>query len=170
MHHVNRNKNVLSLPDKWKPSFSARHVSCSCMTQKCENHKSFSCLIYFHTLCCHSLLHPCPLGTHDGHLPLRQHGEWGDVGAVYLLRENWKRGHRDAAGDVWTWGQLSAEGQRDCARGLLSVCEVSCLWTGFYKLDRKWHLSCASFPPLCVLVGWSSFKWWWGETHDLPQR
>lgn len=105
-------------------------AKCSCMTQKCENQKGFSCLIAFHTLlCCWCLLHFGKKGS-DGFLPLSQHGDWGEAGTVNLLWEYWKSGHRAAAGEIRVWWQLSTERQQHSAGGLLSVCEVSCRRSG----------------------------------------
>lgn len=59
---------------------------------------------------------------------LKQHGQGGHAGPLHLLRQNWKPGHGEAAGHVWTWGQLSAERQWDVGGSLLSVCEVSWVW------------------------------------------
>lgn len=96
------------------------------MTQKCENERSFSCLIAFHTLLCRfSLLHLGKQGT-NGCPSLRRHGERGEAGPVLLLWAHWERGHGEAAGEIWTRRQLSAQRQRHCAWGLLPVCEVSC--------------------------------------------
>lgn len=43
--------------------------------------------------------------------PPRQHAGRGAASPVHLLWENWERGDGDAAGQVWTGRQLSAEGQ-----------------------------------------------------------
>lgn len=121
-------------------------VSCSCMTEKCENQRSFSCFITFLTLiCCYNFLNLHFLGTHEC-LPTRQHGERGVAGPVYLLWENWKWDHRDAAGKIWTRWELSAERQRNSARGLLSVCEVSC------ECDDRTGSNEGFFIQLCCTV------------------
>lgn len=43
--------------------------------------------------------------------PARQHAGRGAAGPGHLLWEDWERGDGDAAGQVWTGRQLSAEGQ-----------------------------------------------------------
>lgn len=94
-------------------------------------------------LCCSfSPTAVCCTSTSSTHglLLLKGHGQGGPACSLHLLWSDRDQDHREVAGGIWTRRQLPAEGQWDGARGLLSLCEVSCSHTNSWPTASCGHV------------------------------